>query len=196
MKKAALLSLILVSFFTTNAQTGFGFKGGVNFSSLGGKDGNRDDTKSQVGFNIGALARFPAGEQIAVQTELLFSGKGYRIKELGGDYKSRFSYLSLPVLLRYTFLSGFYTEAGPSLSFLLKAERETGVVGYVNVKDAYRTAAFSWCAGIGYQLKNGLGIGARYNTGLGSISSNNNLNIKFNVFRFGLEWTLRKNEKK
>mgnify|MGYP001220234566 CR=1 FL=1 len=196
MKKAILLVLVILPFFTTHAQTSFGFKGGGNFSSLGGKDGNRDDTKSQAGFNFGGLVRFPAGKQTCVQTELLFSTKGFRILELGGDYKSRFNYLSLPVLLRYSFLSGFYMEAGPALSFLLKAERETNVVGSVNVKDAYRSTAFSWCAGLGYQLKNGLGIGTRYNTGLSSISSNNNLNIKFNVLRFGLEWTFRKNEKK
>lgn len=196
MKKAILLVLVILPFFTTHAQTSFGVKGGFNFSSLGGKDGNRDDTKSQVGFNFGGLVRFPAGKQTCVQTELLFSTKGFRILELGGDYRSRFNYLALPVLLRYTFLSGFYTEAGPSLSVLLKAERETDVVGYVNVKDAYTSAAFSWCAGLGYQLKNGLGIGARYTIGLNSISSNQNLKVKFNEIHFGLEWVIGKKEKK
>lgn len=196
MKKAGLFFLMLVFCISLLAQTQFNIKAGLNVSSIGGKDVDAGDFKRQAGYYFGGTINIPAGKQFSVQPELLFSNKGYRILELGGDFRSNFNFLALPVLVRYTTLSGFYAETGPSISFLLSAKRETDVVGYIDVKDAYKSTAFTWGAGIGYHFKSGLGIGTSYNIGLSSISNNSNFDIKFNVLRIGLDWTFGKKEKK
>lgn len=57
---------------------------------------------------------------------------------------------------------GFFFEAGPQVGFLLAAKSEIGSTS-IDAKQAFKSVDFGYLAGLGYQLKHGLGIGLRYN---------------------------------
>ena len=48
------------------------------------------------------------------------------------------------------------------MGFLVGAKNETGSAS-LDVKNRYKAVDFGYLAGLGYQLKHGLGVGLRYN---------------------------------
>ena len=89
MKKFLLSALMLFIISDLFAQTKFGIKGGVNFSSLSTEGDN--DLDSKTGIYMGATVAFPVTDNIRVQPELLFSTKGYSGNELGGELETSFN---------------------------------------------------------------------------------------------------------
>ncbi|MES1214731.1 MAG: porin family protein, partial [Bacteroidota bacterium] len=108
MKK--IISFFLFAFVAIAAysQPLFGVKGGLNMSTVTGND--IDNPKLHPSFHIGGFANFMIAEKIAIQPELLFSGKGSK-SDLQGTYK--LGYAQIPILVQYVDQSGFYAEVGP-----------------------------------------------------------------------------------
>jgi hypothetical protein len=192
MKCTFLIAIAFMFFISAGAQARFGIKGGVNFSAL--STDVEADFEGKTGFYAGGTVCFPVSEHFQVQPELLYSSKGYSGMELGGELETRFSYIAVPIMGRYAFSSGFLVETGPQLAFLMSATLKADGIpgGEEDVKDSFKSTAFSWGIGLGYNLPGGLGFGARYNLGIGNISELTNADAKFNIFRVGLSWTFGK----
>jgi len=97
-----------------------GVKGGVNFADVGGDDVS--NTKNKTGFIAGGFAEFMIGSMFAVQPEVLYSQKGFKIDDPDVDGKLKLDYIEVPVLLKINVpIEGskvhpsFY--AGPAVSF-------------------------------------------------------------------------------
>ena len=92
--------------------TSFGFRAGVNFQNITGKDENGDKLENDLltGFNIGINAEIPVGVDFYFQPGLLYTIKGAKSKEviLGQTIngKMKISYLELPLNLLYKPLLG------------------------------------------------------------------------------------------
>lgn len=149
---------------------GFGIKAGANFAKLKIESGNTESkTASQTGLNAGVFAEIPASANFTVQPELTYSSMGYEIE---GTYnvKGKYTYLSLPVLAKYTFTgSGFGIYAGPQLGYLLSANREFNGTT-TDVKDQLKSTDFSAVFGSEFTVPNtGFVISGRYQLGLKNI---------------------------
>jgi hypothetical protein len=172
MKKLIIFSFILVSSancfsqgFTKNLfkRLSFGVKGGANYSNFTNAD---FETDGLVGFHAGALVNFKLNEHLSIQEEFLFSLQGAKLKGALNDTESiKLYYMTIPILLKYRTNSGLYFEAGPQVGALMKEDLDKTLVDGQFAKKL----DFGVAAGLGFQAKNGLGIGARYVAGLSKV---------------------------
>ncbi|CAM1373076.1 porin family protein [Tenacibaculum xiamenense] len=156
-KKLSFTILIIVLGFTgLNAQESkFGIKGGLNFAQITGANSLKSDRKTD--FNLGIMAEIPIVEKFFFQPELLYSRQGSSVN---------LDYLNIPLLGKYYLTEGLNIQAGPQIGFLLSADTNG-----VNVKSNFKTLDFGVDFGLGYQFKNGLNLGAKYNYGLSNLST-------------------------
>ena len=165
MKQLFMALLIITVACTATAQTGFGFKGGLNRFALTG-----DDQSYNNALHFGAFAQIKLGGQFAVQPELLFSNEGNAFEENNIKSGTYLSYVNIPVMAQVVTKSGFYAEAGPGFGFLLSAKyKETGIPKE-DIKKFLKGFNVFFAAGLGYRLKMGLGFGIRYNFGISNIA--------------------------
>ncbi|WP_077400806.1 porin family protein [Cellulophaga omnivescoria] len=154
MKKSFLLAITIIGFsISSNAQDiKFGFKGGVNFSTINGD--NLDDIDARTGYHIGAVAQIVLTDMFALQPELIYSAQG--IKNLDIDY------INIPVLLKFKFAKLFSVEAGPQFGFIINDE-------YTLVEP--ENIDFSGVLGVGVEFGSFFGQ-LRYNIGFTDIVKN------------------------
>lgn len=178
MKKLLLSALCISVFAISNAQTekSFGVKGGVNFTNLYTED--VDDNNMLISFNAGLVAILPITDMIALQPEVIYSGKGAELKYdnafAEGNAKFRLSYIEVPILLRFNLTDNFSLQAGPYLSYLvnadIKSESDNDIFNSQVDLDTNDFNKFDYglAAGVEFDL-NPIGIGARYNYGLANV---------------------------
>ena len=120
MKKIVISSVLLLIFSISFAQIpgnigydnnyssskNYGFKGGINFSNIHGKD--VEDTKSKTGFIAGLFYEIPRTEQFSIQPEILFSMKGWRFEysddewdDFSYKYWGKLNYIEIPILGKF-----------------------------------------------------------------------------------------------
>jgi len=171
MKKLIIFSLILVSSvncfsqsFTKNLfkRLNFGVKAGANYSNFTNAN---FETDGLVGFHAGGLVNFKLNEHLSIEEEFLFSLQGAKLKGVNDNESIKLYYMTVPILLKYRTNSGIYFEAGPQVGALIKEDLDKTLVDgqYAKKLD------FGVAAGLGFQAKNGLGIGARYVAGLSGV---------------------------
>ena len=166
MKKTFLL-LILVGGVCTAAQAQYrgrggnvslGLKAGASLTDFMGEDAKGFDNR--FGFHAGAFANIGFAKLFAFQPEVIYSQKGAHFAN-NGDVGLRLHYLDVPLSFHVN-TDGFFFEAGPQVGFLVAAKSENGSVS-TDAKSTFKAVDFGYLAGLGYQLKHGLGIGLRYN---------------------------------
>lgn len=133
-----------------------GLKAGASLTDIIGKDANAD---SRFGFHAGIFANIGFARLFAFQPEILYSQKGARLPN-NNDVGTRFHYIDVPLAFHVN-TDGFFFEAGPQVGFLVSAKDEIGNTS--TAVSRYKSVDFGYLAGLGYQLKHGLGIGLRYN---------------------------------
>jgi opacity protein-like surface antigen len=170
MKKTILLLALAIGVSTAaqaqyrgrGGNVSLGIKAGASLTNIVGDDAAlllRHDLDYRFGFNAGVFANIGFAKLFAFQPELLYSQKGAKAKDL--DAGIRLHYIDIPLAFHVN-TDGFFFEAGPQLGFLIAAKNETGSIS-VDVKNTYKAVDFGYLAGLGYQLKHGLGVGLRYN---------------------------------
>jgi hypothetical protein len=151
----------------------FGVKAGANYSNFTNASFATDPL---VGFHAGATVAFKITDNFLIQEEFLFSAMGAKSKtgnNLFNGQDIKLYYASIPLLLKYRTNSGFYVEMGSQMSF--KAKEDVKGQSFAVFAKKMDVAA---AAGVGYQSKCGLGIGARYLYGLTSVGEFNSSTIK------------------
>ncbi|AIZ63072.1 hypothetical protein PK28_04050 [Hymenobacter sp. DG25B] len=184
MKKTTILLASLLAAATFSSQDAkaqgvrLGIKGGVNYSNLSGDLVNEDRFESKFGGHGGIMANFSVTDDgfFSIQPEVLYSQKGFKNadKEIAGtkfEGSRTYNYIDVPVLLKIN-ADGFFFEAGPQYSYLLKIKDETkstrnGTTLYKredteNLNNVNRSE-IGYAAGLGYQSTAGFLVGIRYN---------------------------------
>jgi len=175
------VTIILASISVAEAQTGFGIRGGGNFSNLSGDLQNESRYENKVGFHAGVFLNFPVvGEFFSIQPELIYSQKGFENSEeefsfLGQNYKRtgkvNYNYLDLPVLAKIK-AGPIYFEGGPQASYLLNVNNETKEYMNGNLqssttterdKEGLKEFELGYAAGVGFATNSGISLGLRYN---------------------------------
>src|ERR1700741_3045086 len=107
-------------------KTNFGFRAGVNFQNINGKDEDGEKLKNDIltGFNIGFNAEIPVAPDFYFQPGVLFTTKGAKNEEiiLGQSVSSRIkiSYVEIPLNFLYKPLLGtghLLLGVGPYVAF-------------------------------------------------------------------------------
>ncbi|RZK28185.1 MAG: PorT family protein [Hymenobacter sp.] len=140
-----------------------GIKAGASLTSFVGADANPLSANAydyRFGFHAGVFANIGFAKLFAFQPELLYSQKGAKLDN-NSDIGVRMHYVDVPLAFHVN-TDGFFFEAGPQVGFLVAAKSEVGSTS-IDVKNSYKSVDFGYLAGLGYQLKHGLGIGLRYN---------------------------------
>ncbi len=149
-----------------------GIKAGLNLSSLDVDDPAMNyDTRP--GFHAGVFlrGRFNA---IAVQPELLLSVQNGDLDDnILGTAKDRFTYLTIPIMLKFYPVAGLNIQLGPQFSFLLDGERKFDTIlgsGSIDIADEYKNSDIAVSVGAGYDFTFGLNLDFRYNIGIMDIN--------------------------
>lgn len=165
MKRTILLGLLALCSMAAFSQkgSGFGVKGGLNFSSHGDyKFTDTPDISSdtKVGFHLGVFGQF--GDTWFFRPELIYTKtkSGYDVG--GSDASFDMSKLDLPLLVGWRILGPLKVFAGPDLQYILNTDFED-----ISLGDVENDFTIGLHIGAGLDLGN-LGIDLRYERGLSS----------------------------
>ena len=183
MTKKKTLLIIFTIFFTSisfaQADILIGINGGATYSNI------RGNTLSDMGdagfdFLIGGAAEFPISEKFSIKTNLNYERKSRSVNNpqfQNAEVRSTFSYLSLPVLAKYSFGSSndFYINGGPFVAFLLNAKSKSDGFPSSTFTDLNKTTDVGFSIGFGKRFnvsdQNYLDLEIRNNLGLVNISA-------------------------
>jgi Outer membrane protein beta-barrel domain len=189
------ITVVAISTAKVSAQgkSSFGIKAGINSTNQKVSGGGINvSTTANIGFYGGFFAQIGISEYFAVQPELLYTFLSSGITFGGEKTTDNFSYVSVPVLLKYIH-EGFSIVVGPQVSFLTSAKEKSGGSS-VSFKDEVESTEFAGIIGAGYTLPSGFGFDARYQLGLSNISKDktDNTKDKINGFSVGLHYIFQK----
>jgi hypothetical protein len=199
MKKIKTLLMMLAvivaakSFAQTEEARGvrLGIKAGINIANATIKPADAETSKgSLLGITGGVFATIPGGTGFSVQPELNYSGLG--VKEKVTNTKLALSYLTLPVLARYSLENaGFAAYLGPQIGYLLSAKAKAGA-GSADVKNQFKSTDVSGIIGVEYFLPAGVGLSARYQLGFTNVAKDTEggESFKNNALTFTLGYRL------
>lgn len=203
MKKIYFLIVGLSLISTTKAQTALGIRGGTNLSNVSKSHASDNKTTYRFGSTAGIYTTIKLNNNLFIQPELLYSSEGYKrtitpSNDLRISYHVHSHYLNLPVLVKYKLNNGIVFELGPQASYLMGGHIKYQY-NYINTEDVAveysekedikgdttRSFEFAGVIGVGYELKGGYSINARFTQGITNfIHSSNAGNFKNQFFSF------------
>ncbi|TGE05208.1 porin family protein [Hymenobacter fodinae] len=211
----ALLAVTTLASSAVHAQgVRLGLKGGANLSNLSGDLTDEDRFENKFGFHGGLMLNVGLIDDgfLSLQPEVLFSQKGFKYADsqfnIGGNtikYEGdrTYNYIDVPVLLKIN-AGGFFVEAGPQYSYLLKVKDDSKVSingntatqrsGTSNLDNVNRNE-IGYAAGLGFQSDAGLLLGLRYNGsftdfGKDGYQDNDVRNARNSVFQLSVGYLL------
>ena len=106
MKKLFSVLVVLSLLWVVPAGAGpgdvaLGFIGGLNLANMGGDDVSGTDSKT--GFAGGGVLNYNFSNVFALQTEVLYTQKGFKEEENGFTLKFKLNYIEVPVLAKFMF---------------------------------------------------------------------------------------------
>jgi hypothetical protein len=193
MKKIyVLLAAITISTAALAQGVSGGIKLGVNFASQKFEsDGFSVSPDGLVSFHGGLFLTAMVTENFGIQPELLYNSMGSSFEFGSEEMKMKFTYLSVPVLLRYNPVSVFNLHAGPQFGILMNAVAELD--GEEEDIEDMKTLDFGVAIGAGLDLPMGLTASVRYTAGLANIADTedgDDTTMKNNVFQVSLGYKL------
>ncbi len=152
--------------------SGFGIKGGLNFSQVRGSDKDLlGSVSGHTSFHAGVFAQFALSEMFSIQPEVLYSRRGYE----RNDSTFRFDYLNVPILAVVNVTDNISFHAGPQIGILMsgkESEQEIDLAPY---------NTFDYGAAVGAEARiSRFRLGARYYLGLTDLRKENDLGQKIN----------------
>ena len=215
MKRALLVLTVSVFIFgvtnKTNAQSKFsyGAKLGLNYEILttkyvSNKPSTTDPNPKGLGFHLGGYANYNFTDKLGARAELLFNYYATKTSSTEtndyptestvskSDDKTRFSYISIPLLVNFSadknisfqsgfqvgFLAGFkHTYTGTTTttykatSFSAASTETHSYGGTSTNKTSLNVIDAAFAIGGIYEMDNGLNFGLRYNRSLNSLNT-------------------------
>ncbi|WP_121666697.1 porin family protein [Mesonia aquimarina] len=195
MKKIHLsFLLIILNFFFINAQekdniknTQFGFKGGINISTISGLPSNNFYTlKTYNGFYGGFLLQIDLNNYFSIQPEIYYSQQGFELRNNDSSrIIYRVDYLQLPVLLKAYIIGGLNVQLGPQLGLKLSEEINGTKQSIFSEKDKYfEKTDIGFIFGLEYNFDKTFLLNVRYIPSITEIQEGTE--IRNSVFQIGV----------
>jgi hypothetical protein len=173
MKKLMLFTALTVLFSTvafSQTATGFGLKGGLNYSGNGDYfesiGSNADNPDMNIGYHVGIFGKI--GQKVYLRPELVYT-------KTKSDYRNdsfEMSKLDAPILVGIKVLGPISVFGGPSFQYILDSEFDN-----ININEIENDFSVGLNFGIGLNLKK-FGIDLRYERGFSNNEAsfiNNNI---------------------
>jgi len=160
-------------FKKTQPKFGAGVKAGLNYSSqfISGA-ASSVDFKSILGINAGAYCNYFLLDFLAIQPELMVSGKGSHWTNQYYDARYNLTYIDLPILIRFQPVSLINIHAGPQFSYLLLAnQKDFGTNLNTNVIGNFYKFDLGLAFGIEANLPYNINLTVRYILGLNTATT-------------------------
>ncbi|MDX5346055.1 MAG: PorT family protein [Hymenobacteraceae bacterium] len=207
MKKLPLLLLLYFVSVAAQAQSlKIGIKSGITLGNVSGRDAP-EGNRIRVSGHGGPMALWSFSDLVGLQTEVLLSNKGYKVKleqDMNGvrsdeTVNGDFLYVDVPVLFR--FRSGkLFFDLGPQAGYLLRADvhqirkirnENGGMVGqdldnHEKDEDKFTRLDIGLATGLGLQTANGWNFGLRYYRSFRSLN-NTSISDQQEVFHSGFQ---------
>jgi hypothetical protein len=187
--------VMLLSLVAAAQKPAFGIKAGLNLTNL--KVDDPDATyDSRTGFHAGFFVR-ERFSKVAIQPEfLLFTQRTDVSSSALGDFQDRFTYLSIPIMIKFYIIDGLNFHVGPQFGFLLDGDRKfDGPLGQgsTDIKDYYKSSDVSVSLGGGWDAPFRLSVDVRYNIGVQDINeAAGGEEAKSRVFQVSVGWNFLK----
>lgn len=153
--------------------SGYGIKAGINYAGQSTTNRTAEfKTSGIIGVNAGGYFNYFFLRPVAVQAELLVSGKGSHWKDYYDEAKDFVTYIDLPLLIRYQPIQFLNLHAGPQAGLRLGAKQKDMKTGIQSdIKDYYKTFDFGFVFGAEADLPHNLNITVRYIMGISSATT-------------------------
>jgi len=160
-------------FKKSQPELGAGVKAGLNYSSqYTNNTPNNVDFKSIIGINAGAYCNYFFLDFLAIQPELMVSGKGSHWKNEYSEAKDNLTYIDLPILIRYQPVALINIHAGPQLGYLVSAKQtDLSNDQKTNVMDYYYKFDLGLAFGVEANLPSKVNVTIRYVLGLSTATT-------------------------
>lgn len=196
MMKQCVKTIFMVGLFLVvqqgMAQVAFGLKGGLNLTNLK-VDDPEASYESRTGYHAGIFLR-GRFDKVAIQPEiLLFTQRNdVEFSDGLGSVEQSFTYLSIPLMMKFYPVGGLNLQAGPQFGFLLDGEQKFETLfftGKRDIKDDYKKSDIAVSVGAGWDFSFGLNVDFRYNIGVKDINDvADEEEAKSRVFLISLGW--------
>lgn len=160
-----LASICLLFSITAFAQSGsgFGVKGGFNFSSNGdlslGENVGNIGSDTKTGYHLGVYGKLSGAGLFYLRPELMYTKTTSQYEYFGFQSDLEIEKLDLPVLVGINVLGPLHVFAGPSFQYILNADLED-----VKTEDVENDFTVGLQFGAGINL-GALGVDLRYERG-------------------------------
>lgn len=159
-----------------SGNTGFGVKGGYNFSRPYGPD--IPNGSAYHDYHVGVYGQFGFSNFSSLQVELLYNRKGYNsdVTSYNGNQKvvtnqaTKMAYFELPILYVANLTDNFAVHIGPQISLLTTAK--SGDKDLALAENGFNTIDFGGIVGAAYRVGPAQ-IGARYDLSFGKVFDTN-----------------------
>ena len=192
-----LTSFLLFTFSSTDAQKkyhkkddptfGLGVKAGINYASQSTSSGAADvNVTSVLRMNGGVYANYFFFDFLAVQPELMLSGKGLHWKDQFSDAEDILTYIEMPILIKYQPVKMLNIHAGPEFGYRLNATQKNLDNGQkTDIKNYYSNFDIGLALGVEANLPFRINLTVRYVMGLNTVytGTENNEKWKNNYFQ-------------
>lgn len=171
---AILMGILAVAAAPTFAQVTGAVKVGVNFSKVSfEEDGDTFDTDTKSGVIVGVGVEMPIAPMFSFAPEFLYTMKGGKGGDLGGDdIKLKVDMFQIPLLFKAGGTDGPvrpFVVFGPAVGFVTAAKIESEEFDFEDdIKDEVETVEFSGIFGGGVQFGRGT-VEYRYDHGFNNL---------------------------
>jgi hypothetical protein len=192
-----VLASLLFAFWSADAQSrylnksepkfGFGVKAGLNNATQSTKGGTVNvSVESITRINGGVYCNFFLFDFLAIQPELMVSGKGVHWKDQFSDAEDILTYIDMPILIKYQPVKLLNIHAGPEFGYRLNATQKNLDNGQkTDIKDYYSNFDIGLALGVEANLPFRVNLTFRYVLGLNTVytGTENNEHWKNNYFQ-------------
>jgi hypothetical protein len=186
-KILAIVALVAAVYTTSFAQFSLGLRGGLNIGKVyttDALDALTPDFQSINGPTIAAVAEYSISRNFAIQSELGFTRKGFKIREdfdvnlfnvpvpVGATAESRFSYLEVPLLAKVKFGDDVvhgYVTAGPTFGYATSGRLITRANALIEFKVSDTNINLDAINYERFEVGGAVGAGLGFTTGFGQL---------------------------
>jgi hypothetical protein len=135
---------------------GYGIKAGMNISGQSTNvSGTNYDIQNIVRYNGGGYCNYFFYKFLAVQPELMISGKGVHWKDFYDNMKDILTYVDIPLMIKYQPVRFVNIQVGPQIGFRVKAiQKDMETDSKKEINDYYKFIDYGLACGVEANLPN------------------------------------------
>ena len=163
-----------------------GLKAGINICSQRfAGNGLPSGIQSLTGFHVGIYSIIPYSAHISFQPEVLLSTCGVKLDYSGTGYEDTFTYVSVPLLVRYKISERIQLHGGPQVGILCSAKETSGGSSF-DTRNDFKNGDFSLVLGAGIDLPLKFNLAARYSFGISDVDKIGDESTKNSAFQLSV----------